>query len=63
VPDKDGITNAYAAAYTLGGDAYLYFGLDRFASRVVERRPRVLRWPTKQPLPGALSVNDPWCLG
>lgn len=31
VPDKDDITNAYAAAYTLGGDTYVYFGLDRFA--------------------------------
>jgi hypothetical protein len=31
VPDKDDITNAYAAAYTSGGDTYVYFGLDRFA--------------------------------
>ena len=31
VPDKDDITNAYAAAYTLGGDTFIYFGLDRFA--------------------------------
>ncbi len=31
VPDKDDITNAYAAAYTQGGDTYIYFGLDRFA--------------------------------
>jgi hypothetical protein len=30
VPDKDDITNAYAAAYTQGGDTYAYFGLDRF---------------------------------
>jgi hypothetical protein len=30
VPDKDNITNAYAAAYTFGGDTYVYFGLDRF---------------------------------
>jgi hypothetical protein len=31
VPDKDDITNAYAAAYTLGGDTFVYFGMDRFA--------------------------------
>lgn len=31
VPDKDDITNAYASAYTLGGDTYVYFGLDRYA--------------------------------
>jgi hypothetical protein len=31
VPDKDDITNAYAAAYTSGGDTYIYFGLDWFA--------------------------------
>ena len=31
VPDKDDITDAYAAAYTLAGDTYVYFGLDRFA--------------------------------
>ena len=31
VPDKDDITNAYAAAYTAGGDTFVYFGLDRFA--------------------------------
>jgi hypothetical protein len=31
VPDKDDITNAYAAAYTFGGETYVYFGLDRFA--------------------------------
>ena len=31
VPDKDDITNAYAAAYTQGGDTFIYFGLDRFA--------------------------------
>lgn len=31
VPDKDDITNAYAAAYTSGGDTFVYFGLDRFA--------------------------------
>jgi hypothetical protein len=30
VPDKDNITNAYAAAYSFGGDTYVYFGLDRF---------------------------------
>lgn len=31
VPDKDDITDAYAAAYTQDGDTYVYFGLDRFA--------------------------------
>ena len=31
VPDKDDITNAYAAAYT-NGDLILYFGADRFAN-------------------------------
>jgi hypothetical protein len=31
VPDKDDITDAYAAAYTQGGDTFVYFGLDRFA--------------------------------
>jgi hypothetical protein len=31
VPDKDDITNAYAAAYTLGGETFVYFGMDRFA--------------------------------
>src|SRR5919106_59369 len=30
VPDKDNITNAYAAAYSLGGETYVYFGMDRF---------------------------------
>ena len=29
-PDKDEITNAYAAAYTEGSSTYVYFGLDRF---------------------------------
>jgi Prealbumin-like fold domain len=31
VPDKDDITNSYAAAYTAGGDTFIYFGMDRFA--------------------------------
>lgn len=31
VPDKDDITDAYAAAYTSEGDTFVYFGLDRFA--------------------------------
>lgn len=31
VPDKDDITDAYAAAYTAGGDTFTYFGLDRLA--------------------------------
>ncbi len=31
VPDKDDITNSYAAAYTLAGETFIYFGLDRFA--------------------------------
>lgn len=30
-PDKDNITNAYAAAYTSGGHLLFYFGADRFA--------------------------------
>jgi len=30
VPDKDDITNAYAAAYNVGGDLVVYFGADRF---------------------------------
>jgi hypothetical protein len=33
VPDKDNITNAYAAAYTQGGDTFVYFGMDRFATQ------------------------------
>ena len=32
VPDKDDITNGYAAAYSQGGDTYVYFGMDRFAT-------------------------------
>src|SRR5215218_2768570 len=31
-PDKDEITDAYAAAYALNGDTYLYFGMDRFST-------------------------------
>lgn len=30
VPDKDDITNAYAAAYNINGKLYLYAGADRF---------------------------------
>lgn len=30
VPDKDNITNAFAAAYNVGGDLILYAGADRF---------------------------------
>jgi len=32
VPDKDNITNAYAAAYNVDGDLVVYFGADRFAN-------------------------------
>jgi hypothetical protein len=32
VPDKDDITNAYAAAYEENGDLIIYFGADRFAN-------------------------------
>lgn len=32
VPDKDDLTNAYAAAYTDNGDLVLYFGADRFSN-------------------------------
>jgi hypothetical protein len=32
VPDKDNITNAYAAAYTVNGELLIYFGADRFAN-------------------------------
>jgi hypothetical protein len=32
VPDKDDITNAYAAAYNLNGDLVIYYGADRFAN-------------------------------
>ncbi len=32
VPDKDEITNAYAAAYKKNGDLILYFGADRYAT-------------------------------
>jgi len=32
VPDKDDITNAYAAAYSSNGDLVIYFGADRFAN-------------------------------
>ena len=31
VPDKDNITDAYAAAYTQANDTFVYFGLDRSA--------------------------------
>ena len=31
-PDKNNITNAYAAAYTDSGDLIIYFGADRFAN-------------------------------
>lgn len=32
VPDKDDLTNAYAAAYTDNGDLVLYFGADRYSN-------------------------------
>ena len=32
VPDKDDITNAYAAAYEIAGDLVIYFGADRLAN-------------------------------
>ena len=32
MPDKDEITNAYAAAYNVAGDLIIYFGLDRYAN-------------------------------
>ncbi len=32
VPDKDDITNAFAAAYDVDGDLVVYFGADRFAN-------------------------------
>ena len=32
LPDKDNITNAYAAAYTNNGQLLIYFGADRFAN-------------------------------
>lgn len=32
VPDKDDITNAYAAAYNHGGDLVVYFGADRYSN-------------------------------
>ena len=32
LPDKDNITNAYAAAYSVNGDLVIYFGADRFAN-------------------------------
>ncbi|GLQ30192.1 hypothetical protein [Litoribrevibacter albus] len=32
VPDKDDISNAYAAAYVVDGDLIVYFGADRFAN-------------------------------
>jgi hypothetical protein len=33
VPDKDDIVDSYAAAYTQGGDTFVYFGMDRFATQ------------------------------
>jgi hypothetical protein len=33
VPDKNDITNAYAAAYNHDGDTIIYFGMDRFATQ------------------------------
>lgn len=32
LPDKDNITNAYAAAYNVNGELLIYFGADRFAN-------------------------------
>jgi hypothetical protein len=32
LPDKDNITNAYAAAYSVNGQLVIYFGADRFAN-------------------------------
>lgn len=32
LPDKDNITNAYAAAYSVNGELVIYFGADRFAN-------------------------------
>ncbi|HSH83216.1 MAG TPA: hypothetical protein VLA19_32180, partial [Herpetosiphonaceae bacterium] len=32
VPDKNQITNAYAAAYSSGGKLYIYFGADRYSN-------------------------------
>src|SRR5215510_12148754 len=32
LPDKDNITNAYAAAYASGADLLVYFGADRFTT-------------------------------
>jgi len=32
LPDKDNITNAYAAAYSVNGQLLIYFGADRFAN-------------------------------
>ena len=32
VPDKDEMTNAYAAAYNVNGDLVIYFGADRYAN-------------------------------
>ena len=32
LPDKDNITNAYAAAYNVNGELQIYFGADRFAN-------------------------------
>ncbi len=32
LPDKDNLTNAYAAAYAQGTDLVIYFGADRFAN-------------------------------
>jgi len=32
LPDKDNITNAYAAAYNQNGELIIYFGADRFAN-------------------------------
>lgn len=32
VPDKDDITNGYAAAYSFNDDTYVYFGMDRLST-------------------------------
>ncbi|RJS47036.1 prealbumin-like fold domain-containing protein [Nocardioides cavernaquae] len=54
VPDKDEITNAYAAAYNVDGDLVTYFGSDRFAQN---GSANVGFWFLKNQVPNPLPAN------
>lgn len=54
VPDKNEITNAYAAAYDDGGDLAVYFGLDKFS---VNGNSNVGFWFLQNSIPEPLPAN------